>query len=150
MGKYGKRIGGLRPPPLWNLLWMAMKLFGYEVIRLLVAHGPWSVNFVDSQQYLFFSFRPHIMVHVLAFDSIAKTTISQKSVFSRIWKLIFDVFLELCQQLVCFCCCPGDRFESRWVLIKKPDRDSGTVVENYTEFGIPDTPATSCFRIVEC
>ena len=31
----------------------AMKLFGYEAIKLLVAHGPWSVNLVDfaMEQY---------------------------------------------------------------------------------------------------
>ena len=46
---------------------MAMKLFGYEAIRL-VARGPWSVNLVDFHQHLLFSFRPHITVSILAFQ----------------------------------------------------------------------------------
>ena len=46
----------------------AIRLFGYEAIRLSVAHGPWSVNLVDFQQHLLFSLRPHITVPILAFQ----------------------------------------------------------------------------------
>ena len=35
-------------------------IFGYEGIRLLVAHVPWSVNVVDFHQYFLLSLRPHI------------------------------------------------------------------------------------------
>ena len=37
-------------------------------IRLLVAHEPWSVNFVAFQQHLLFSHSPHITVPILAFQ----------------------------------------------------------------------------------
>ena len=47
----------------------AIRLFGYEAIRLLVAHGTWSVNLVDFQQHLLFSLGPHIKVSILAFQS---------------------------------------------------------------------------------
>ena len=47
----------------------AIRLFGYEAIRLSVAHGPWSVNLVDFQQHLLFSLGPHITVPILAFQT---------------------------------------------------------------------------------
>ena len=33
-------------------MWLAIRLFGAEAIRLLVAHGPWSVNLAEFQQHL--------------------------------------------------------------------------------------------------
>ena len=33
----------------------AIRLFGYEAIKLILAHGPWSVNLADFQQHLLFS-----------------------------------------------------------------------------------------------
>ena len=50
---------------------MAMRLFGYDAVRLLVAHRPWSVNLVDFQQHLVFSLRPHITVPILASQKAA-------------------------------------------------------------------------------
>ena len=49
----------------------AIGVFGYEAIRLSVAHGPCNVNLVDFQQHLFFSLRPHNTVPILAFQSMA-------------------------------------------------------------------------------
>ena len=48
----------------------AIKLFGYDAIKLRVAHGPWNVNLVDFQQYLLlqFSLRPQITVPMKAFQ----------------------------------------------------------------------------------
>ena len=60
--------GGRRPPPSVDG-YEAIRLFGYEAIRLSVAHGPWSVNLVDFQQHLLFSLGPHITVPTLAFHS---------------------------------------------------------------------------------
>ena len=51
----------------------AIRLFGYEAIRLSVAHGPWSVNLVDFQQHLLFSLGPHITVPILAFQNSGKS-----------------------------------------------------------------------------
>ena len=46
----------------------AIRLFGYEAIRLLqvVAHGPWNVSLVDFQQHLLFSLCPYTTVPILA------------------------------------------------------------------------------------
>ena len=45
----------------------AIRLFGYEAIKLLV-DGQWGVNLVDFQQHLMFSLRPHITI--LAFQIV--------------------------------------------------------------------------------
>ena len=47
----------------------AIKLFGYEAIRLSVAHGPGSVHLVDFQPHLFFSLRPEITVPIFDFQN---------------------------------------------------------------------------------
>ena len=47
---------------------MAMKLCGYEATRLLVAHGPWSVNLVDFLHYLLLSLCRCITAPILAFQ----------------------------------------------------------------------------------
>ena len=43
-----------------------IKLFGCGAIKLLVAHGPWSVSLVDFQPHVLFSLLPHITVPILA------------------------------------------------------------------------------------
>ena len=44
---------------------------GYQAIRLLRAHVPWSVELVDFRQHLWFSHRPHITVPMLALQMFA-------------------------------------------------------------------------------
>ena len=44
----------------------AIKLFGYDTMRVLVPHGPWNVNLVDFQKHLLFSLRPHSTATILA------------------------------------------------------------------------------------
>ena len=52
----------------------AIKLFGYDAIKLSVAHGPWTMSLVDFRKYFLFSPRPHITAFILAedpWDSVA-------------------------------------------------------------------------------
>ena len=66
--------GGLRPPHFVEPFvdgYEAITLFGYEAGGLLVAHGPWSVDFVDFQQHLLFSLRPRITVPTFAFQQLS-------------------------------------------------------------------------------
>ena len=49
---------------------MSIRLLGCEAFRLLIAHGPWSLNLVDFQQHLLCSLCPHITVP-LAFLKVA-------------------------------------------------------------------------------
>lgn len=39
-----------------------MRVFCYETVRLLVAHGPKSVDLVDFHHNLLFSLRPHMII----------------------------------------------------------------------------------------
>ena len=46
----------------------AIRLFGHEAIKPVVAHGPRSVDVVEFQQHLLLNLRPHITVPMLAFQ----------------------------------------------------------------------------------
>ena len=76
----------------------AIGLFCYEAIRLLVAHGPWSVSFTDFQQHLLFSHRPHISVPILAFQSKTQeplvTNSSGRFVRAKQYELLFALTLH--------------------------------------------------------
>ena len=68
--------------------------FGYEALKLRVAHVPWIVNLVDFQRHLLFSLRPHITFAILAFQSAGNFSICLPEDLSN---LSFKEVLRTCE-----------------------------------------------------